>query len=165
MARLVMKFGGTSMAGIERIRHVAGLVKREAEAGNQLAVVVSAMAGETDRLVQLCREALPLGQADQLFLRGRRRHLGEPDGVVGGQESLGVARAVHPDPVLGHGSSQLLPGFGLNGFTVPGPGARRMAATQAGTNLRCAAAAASVPTRLAPRATIHATGPIGLRAK
>ncbi|CAA9527654.1 MAG: Aspartokinase [uncultured Sphingomonas sp.] len=60
MARIVMKFGGTSMAGIERIRHVANLVKREAEARNQVAVVVSAMAGETDRLVQLCREAASL---------------------------------------------------------------------------------------------------------
>ena len=60
MARIVMKFGGTSMAGIERIRHVAGTVKREVERGNQLAVVVSAMAGETDRLVQLCREAASL---------------------------------------------------------------------------------------------------------
>ena len=55
-----MKFGGTSMAGIERIRNVAGRVKREAEAGNQVLVVVSAMAGETDRLVQLCREAAAL---------------------------------------------------------------------------------------------------------
>ena len=55
-----MKFGGTSMAGIERIRHVAGLVTREAERGNNVAVVVSAMAGETDRLVQLCKEAAPL---------------------------------------------------------------------------------------------------------
>jgi aspartate kinase len=60
MARIVMKFGGTSMAGIERIRHVAGLVKREADRGNEVAVVVSAMAGETDRLVQLCKEAAPL---------------------------------------------------------------------------------------------------------
>ncbi|MEA3004272.1 MAG: aspartate kinase [Sphingomonadales bacterium] len=60
MARIVMKFGGTSMAGIERIRHVAQLVKREAEAGHQLAVVVSAMAGETDRLIQFCREASSL---------------------------------------------------------------------------------------------------------
>jgi aspartate kinase len=58
--RIVMKFGGTSMAGIERIRSVAARVKREAEAGNQVAVVVSAMAGETDRLVQMCREAAPL---------------------------------------------------------------------------------------------------------
>ena len=57
MARIVMKFGGTSMAGIERIRNVANLVKREAERGNEVAVVVSAMAGETDRLVQFCREA------------------------------------------------------------------------------------------------------------
>jgi aspartate kinase len=60
MARIVMKFGGTSMAGIERIRHVANLVKREVERGNEVAVVVSAMAGETDRLVQLCREAASL---------------------------------------------------------------------------------------------------------
>ena len=60
MARIVMKFGGTSMAGIERIRAVAERVKREAETGNQVAVVVSAMAGETDRLVQLCKEAAPL---------------------------------------------------------------------------------------------------------
>ncbi|MFL6755715.1 MAG: aspartate kinase [Sphingomicrobium sp.] len=60
MARIVMKFGGTSMAGIERIRHVASLVKREADRGNDVAVVVSAMAGETDRLVQLCKEAAPL---------------------------------------------------------------------------------------------------------
>src|SRR3954467_10926079 len=60
MPRIVMKFGGTSMAGIERIRSVAGRVRREAETGNQVLVVVSAMAGETDRLVQLCREAAPL---------------------------------------------------------------------------------------------------------
>ena len=60
MSRIVMKFGGTSMAGIERIRSVAARVKREHDAGNQVAVVVSAMAGETDRLVQLCREAAAL---------------------------------------------------------------------------------------------------------
>ena len=60
MPRIVMKFGGTSMAGIERIRHVAERVRREAEAGNEVLVVVSAMAGETDRLVQLCREASAL---------------------------------------------------------------------------------------------------------
>jgi aspartate kinase len=60
MSRIVMKFGGTSMAGIERIRSVAARVRREAEHGSQVLVVVSAMAGETDRLVQLCREAAPL---------------------------------------------------------------------------------------------------------
>jgi aspartate kinase len=60
MARIVMKFGGTSMAGIERIRSVAARVKREVEAGNEVAVVVSAMAGDTDRLVGFCKEASPL---------------------------------------------------------------------------------------------------------
>jgi aspartate kinase len=60
MAKIVMKFGGTSMAGTERIRNVATRVKKEVEAGNQVAVVVSAMAGETDRLVGFCREAAPL---------------------------------------------------------------------------------------------------------
>jgi len=63
MPRIVMKFGGTSMAGIERIRSVAQRVRREAEAGNEVLVVVSAMAGETDRLVQLCREAAALHDA------------------------------------------------------------------------------------------------------
>ncbi|WP_420910634.1 aspartate kinase [Qipengyuania spongiae] len=57
MARIVMKFGGTSMAGTERIRRVANIVRRQAAGGNQVAVVVSAMAGETDRLVNFCREA------------------------------------------------------------------------------------------------------------
>src|SRR6476661_7137894 len=60
MPRIVMKFGGTSMAGIERIRSVAARVQRESDAGNQVLVVVSAMAGETDRLVQLCRDAAAL---------------------------------------------------------------------------------------------------------
>ncbi len=57
MARIVMKFGGTSMAGTERIRRVASIVRRQQAAGHEVAVVVSAMAGETDRLVNFCREA------------------------------------------------------------------------------------------------------------
>src|SRR5688500_16745649 len=60
MPRLVMTFGGTSMAGIERIHSVPSHVQREAEAGNEVLVVVSAMAGESDRLVQLCKEASAL---------------------------------------------------------------------------------------------------------
>ena len=60
MARIVMKFGGTSVAGTERIRRVANIVRAQAMNGNQVAVVVSAMAGETDRLVNFCREANPL---------------------------------------------------------------------------------------------------------
>ncbi len=56
MARVVMKFGGTSVGSQERIQHVAELVKAERAAGHEVAVVVSAMAGETDRLVALTRE-------------------------------------------------------------------------------------------------------------
>ena len=59
MSRLVMKFGGTSVADVERIRNVAHHVKREVDAGNQVAVVVSAMAGKTDELVGFCKEASP----------------------------------------------------------------------------------------------------------
>ncbi len=57
MSRLVMKFGGTSVADMERIRNVARHVKREVDAGHQVAVVLSAMAGTTNMLVGLCREA------------------------------------------------------------------------------------------------------------
>jgi aspartate kinase len=57
MARLVMKFGGTSVANVERIRNVARHVKREVDAGADVAVVVSAMSGKTNELVALCREA------------------------------------------------------------------------------------------------------------
>src|SRR6476659_453711 len=60
MARLVMKFGGTSVANIERIRNVAQHVKREVDAGHQVAVVVSAMSGKTNELVAWCKEAAPL---------------------------------------------------------------------------------------------------------
>jgi len=63
MSRLVMKFGGTSLADIERIRNVARHVKREVDAGHEVAVVVSAMAGTTNRLVDWCREAAPLHDA------------------------------------------------------------------------------------------------------
>jgi aspartate kinase len=63
MARLVMKFGGTSVADIERIRNVARHVKREVDAGHEVAVVVSAMAGKTNELVAWCREASPMHDA------------------------------------------------------------------------------------------------------
>ncbi len=53
-----MKFGGTSVANIERIRNVAHHVKREVDAGHEVAVVVSAMSGTTDQLVGWCEEAL-----------------------------------------------------------------------------------------------------------
>ena len=56
MARIVMKFGGTSVANLDRIRHVSQLVEAEVKEGNEVAVVVSAMSGETNRLVALVDE-------------------------------------------------------------------------------------------------------------
>ncbi len=78
MARVVMKFGGTSVGSIERIRHVAGLVRAEREAGNEVAVLVSAMAGDTDRLVALVKEAgehnphLPMREYDAVVSSGEQ---------------------------------------------------------------------------------------------
>ena len=58
-----MKFGGTSVADLDRIRNVAQHVKREVDAGHEVAVVVSAMAGKTNELVGWCREAAALHDA------------------------------------------------------------------------------------------------------
>ncbi len=63
MPFVVMKFGGTSVANVERIRNVARHVKREVDAGNRVAVVVSAMAGVTNQLVAWVREASALHDA------------------------------------------------------------------------------------------------------
>jgi aspartate kinase len=63
MSRLVMKFGGSSVADIERIRNVARHVKREVDAGHEVAVVVSAMSGATNKLVGFCRELSVLHDA------------------------------------------------------------------------------------------------------
>ena len=60
MTRLVMKFGGTSVANIERIRNVARHVQREVAAGYDVAVVVSAMSGKTNELVGWCKEGAAL---------------------------------------------------------------------------------------------------------
>src|ERR1700726_4880554 len=76
MARLVMKFGGTSVADIDRIRNVARHVKREVDAGHEVAVVVSAMAGTTNRLVEWCREVATL------------HHTREYDAVVASGEQV-----------------------------------------------------------------------------
>ncbi len=63
MTRIVMKFGGTSVADLERIRNVATRVARAVEAGHEVAVVISAMAGTTNRLVAWCQELSPLYDA------------------------------------------------------------------------------------------------------
>ncbi len=67
MPRLVMKFGGTSVANIERIKNVAQHVKREVEAGYDVAVVVSAMSGKTNELVAWCKEAALAVSGDPVY--------------------------------------------------------------------------------------------------
>jgi aspartate kinase len=63
MARIVMKFGGTSVADLDRIRNVARRVKRQVDAGHEVAVVVSAMSGVTNQLVDWCKTLAPLHDA------------------------------------------------------------------------------------------------------
>ncbi len=63
MARIVQKFGGTSVADIDRIIRVSHKIKAEVDAGHEVAVVVSAMAGATNRLVELCSQISPLFDA------------------------------------------------------------------------------------------------------
>ncbi len=63
MSRIVMKFGGTSVADLDRIRNVARRVKREVDAGHEVAVVVSAMAGTTNQLVAWCQQLSPMHDA------------------------------------------------------------------------------------------------------
>lgn len=63
MARIVKKFGGTSVGDIDRIRNVAKRVAKAVKEGHEVAVVVSAMAGTTNQLVQFCRDAAPMHDA------------------------------------------------------------------------------------------------------
>jgi aspartate kinase len=82
MARLVMKFGGTSVANPERIRNVANHVKREIDAGHEVAVVVSAMSGKTNELVAWCRESAQLAGNDAIY------DMAEYDTVVASGEQV-----------------------------------------------------------------------------
>ena len=63
MARIVQKFGGTSVGDLERIRNVAQRVKSCVEAGDEVAVVVSAMAGTTNQLVEWAKQVGPMHDA------------------------------------------------------------------------------------------------------
>ncbi len=75
MALIVQKYGGTSVGNIERIHNVAERVARAHRAGDQVVVVLSAMSGETDRLVKLAHEATPMPderEMDMLLSTGER---------------------------------------------------------------------------------------------
>ena len=76
MALVVQKFGGTSVANVEKIKNVAKKVIKEKEERNDVVVVLSAMAGETDRLIALANSAaeLPEGREyDSLISTGESK--------------------------------------------------------------------------------------------
>src|SRR6478609_3177876 len=81
MARIVMKFGGTSVANLERIHNVARHVKREVDAGHEVAVVVSAMCGKTNELVDWVQNMPKVTGADTPFYDAR-----EYDAIVASGE-------------------------------------------------------------------------------
>ncbi|MDD9908880.1 MAG: aspartate kinase [Ahrensia sp.] len=83
MARLVMKFGGTSVADLERIHNVARHVKREHDAGHEVAVVVSAMAGKTNELVGWVNDMPRVAGANASFYDAR-----EYDAIVASGEQV-----------------------------------------------------------------------------
>src|SRR5690606_21010628 len=83
MARIVMKFGGTSVADIARIRNVARHVKREGESGHQVAVVVSAMSGKTNELVGWVQDASRAEGSNLIICEAR-----EYDAVVASGEQV-----------------------------------------------------------------------------
>ncbi len=83
MARLVMKFGGTSVADLERIYNVARHVKREHDAGHQVAVVVSAMSGKTNELVDWVNNMPRVTGANESFYDAR-----EYDSIVASGEQV-----------------------------------------------------------------------------
>jgi aspartate kinase len=114
MARIVMKFGGTSVADVERIRNVARLVQRESQAGNQVAVVVSAMSGATNQLVAWVNEVDKLHDAreyDAVVATGEQVTIGL---LALALQKLGVAARswmgwqipIHTDGV--HGKARIL---------------------------------------------------------
>jgi aspartate kinase len=83
MARIVMKFGGTSVADLDRIRNVARHVKREVDAGHEVAVVVSAMAGKTNELVNWVQQMPKVAGASASFYDAR-----EYDAIVASGEQV-----------------------------------------------------------------------------
>ena len=83
MARIVMKFGGTSVADLDRIRNVARHVKREVDAGHEVAVVVSAMSGKTNELVGWVQNMPKVAGADHSIYDAR-----EYDAVVASGEQV-----------------------------------------------------------------------------
>jgi aspartate kinase len=113
MALIVQKFGGTSVGDLDRIRNVASRVKSEVESGNQVAVVVSAMAGTTNQLVSWARDIGPMHDAreyDAIVATGEQVTVGLlaialQNMGVDARSWLGWQIPVHTDEV--HGAARI----------------------------------------------------------
>ena len=103
MARIVLKFGGTSVGDIERIKNAARKVKAEVARGNEVAVVVSAMSGATNQLVKWVNEIAPPARSARVRRRRGDRRAGHDrpagDGAAaGGREGALLGVVADPDP-------------------------------------------------------------------
>jgi aspartate kinase len=164
MARIVMKFGGTSVADLDRIRNVARRVKREVEVGNEVAVVVSAMSGVTNQLVKWCQDLSPLHDAreyDTVVATGEQVTIGL---LAIALQSIGVdARSwqgwqvpIHTDGAHGKARVESIDGAALiarmrigqvpvvAGFQGVGPDHRVTTLGRGGSDLSAVAIAAAV---------------------
>jgi aspartate kinase len=164
MARIVMKFGGTSVANTERIKAVAQRVKREVDAGNEVAVVVSAMAGVTNQLVAYVDEISTLYDAreyDAVVASGEQVTSGL---LALALQALGIeARSwqgwqipIQTDPTHGKARIEAIPADGMSarmgkgevaviaGFQGVGPDERIATLGRGGSDTSAVAVAAAV---------------------
>ena len=103
MSRIVMKFGGTSVGSVERINHVADIVKAELDLGNQIVVVLSAMSGETDRLINLTKDLsdnFPSSEYDVVISSGEQTSAGFLAGLLSSKGIKAQSRMGWQIPII-----------------------------------------------------------------
>jgi len=164
MARIVMKFGGTSVADVERITNAARRVADEVRDGNEVAVVVSAMAGTTNQLVEWTREISALHDAreyDAVVASGEQvtaglMALALQNMGISARSWLGWQLPVRTDSVhgsariLGIDTEELIRRFGeaqvavVAGFQGLGPDGRVTTLGRGGTDTTAVAVAAAL---------------------
>jgi len=164
MARIVMKFGGTSVGDIDRIRQAARHIKREADAGNEICVVVSAMAGQTNQLVSWCRQAAPIHDAreyDAVVASGEQvtaglmaivlSEMGVPARSFAGwqvpietDDAHGAARITNIDPTLLEDRMQQGMVCVVTGFQGVAPSGRVTTLGRGGSDTSAVAVAAAI---------------------
>ena len=106
MPKLVMKFGGTSVGSVDRINHVSSIVKSEFDLGNQVVVVLSAMAGETDKLINLTKDLSDnflASEYDVVISSGEQVSAGALSGLLNSQGVKAQSRLGWQIPIVTSG--------------------------------------------------------------